>query len=185
MTPAEAALVLAQAARFDLRTVGRADAEAWADALWGLDPKRCIQAVNRHYANETDRIMPAHIRRLARTTTDLHDGTDAAMLRDLPDGQTICGDCKLVHHRHEPCAGRPGTPLITDDTRWRRAVESSKRPPRPTHADYRPLRAVAPPRETGPGRAARDEAERARQLAALEPLIETDTVTATNAQETA
>ena len=59
MQPSQAALVLAEAARFDARTVGRSDADAWAKALRGLDPQRCIDAVSRHYADSTDRIMPA------------------------------------------------------------------------------------------------------------------------------
>ncbi|MFE1412453.1 hypothetical protein ACIGFK_07390 [Streptomyces sp. NPDC085524] len=63
MTPADAAELLTLAAAFDRRTVGEADARAWAAALHAMpldDDARA--AVARHY-NETDRwITPAHVR---------------------------------------------------------------------------------------------------------------------------
>lgn len=62
ITPADAAEILTIAAAFDRRTVGEADALAWADALHDLDPHDCGQAVRDHYANSTDWLMPAHVR---------------------------------------------------------------------------------------------------------------------------
>ncbi|MEV5673485.1 hypothetical protein AB0L28_32530 [Streptomyces sp. NPDC052503] len=63
MTPADAAELLTLAAAFDRRTVGEADARAWAAALNAMpldDDARA--AVARHYA-ETDRwLTPAHVR---------------------------------------------------------------------------------------------------------------------------
>ncbi|MEU8721487.1 zinc finger domain-containing protein [Streptomyces antimycoticus] len=63
MTPADAAELLTLAAAFDRRTVGEADARAWAAALNATpfdDDAR--EAVARHYA-ETDRwLTPAHVR---------------------------------------------------------------------------------------------------------------------------
>jgi hypothetical protein len=64
MTPAEAARVLAKAAAFDQRTVGRADAMAWAEALEDVAPDDALAAVARHYRDSTDRIMPAHVNRI-------------------------------------------------------------------------------------------------------------------------
>lgn len=62
MTPADAAELLTLAAAFDRRTVGEADARAWAAALNAVpldDDARA--AVARHYA-ETDRwLTPAHV----------------------------------------------------------------------------------------------------------------------------
>ncbi|MBP0456227.1 zinc finger domain-containing protein [Streptomyces montanisoli] len=62
MTPADAAELLTLAAAFDRRTVGEADARAWAAALHAVpldDDARA--AVARHYA-ETDRwLTPAHV----------------------------------------------------------------------------------------------------------------------------
>ncbi|QAX92801.1 hypothetical protein SEA_AUSTINTATIOUS_40 [Streptomyces phage Austintatious] len=63
MTPADAAELLTLAAAFDRRTVGEADARAWAAALHSMpldDDARA--AVARHYG-ETDRwLTPAHVR---------------------------------------------------------------------------------------------------------------------------
>ncbi|MEU3917092.1 hypothetical protein [Streptomyces sp. NPDC029004] len=63
MTPADAAELLSLAAAFDRRTVGEADARAWAAALNAMpldDDARA--AIGRHYA-ETDRwLTPAHVR---------------------------------------------------------------------------------------------------------------------------
>lgn len=63
MTPAETARVLAKASAFDQRTVGQADVLAWHEALADLDFADAMAAVTRHYADHTERIMPAHIRR--------------------------------------------------------------------------------------------------------------------------
>lgn len=65
MTPADIARVLAKAAAFDQRTVGEADILAWYDAIGDLDPTDALEAVSRHYRESTDRLMPAHIRRIA------------------------------------------------------------------------------------------------------------------------
>jgi hypothetical protein len=99
ITPAQAAKLLALASAIDQRTVGEADAVAWADLLDGLDFDRCVEAVRRHYRESTDRLMPAHVRRLARTTGDV--GT--MRLGDHGEDGITCPDCKLVHHAHEPC----------------------------------------------------------------------------------
>ncbi|MFF5790223.1 hypothetical protein ACFY8P_35285 [Streptomyces sp. NPDC012693] len=83
MTPADAAELLVLAAAFDRRTVGEADARAWAAALHSMpldDDARA--AVARHYG-ETDRwLTPAHVRqqrakiRAERldSTTVIYDG---------------------------------------------------------------------------------------------------------------
>lgn len=62
MTPAEAAELLTIAAAFDRRTVGKADAIAWADALHGLRVEDCASAVRAHFAESTDWLMPATVR---------------------------------------------------------------------------------------------------------------------------
>jgi hypothetical protein len=66
MTPADASRLLAIAAAFDRRTVGEADAVAWADALTGLDPRECAEAVRAHFRETTDYLMPAHVRERVR-----------------------------------------------------------------------------------------------------------------------
>ena len=65
MTPNDAARVLAKAAAVDQRTVGDADVLAWYEILADLDPQDCLDAVKLHYAESTDRLMPAHVRRRA------------------------------------------------------------------------------------------------------------------------
>lgn len=123
MNRADTARLLTLAASFDARTIGDADVLAWQAALDGLDYARCQAAVVKHYRENTDRIMPAHIRRLARTTTDLTRGIASPTASVADDGSTLCGDCRLMHRSDESCAV-----LIADDTRWRRAIALFRRP---------------------------------------------------------
>jgi hypothetical protein len=63
MTPDETATVLAKAAAYDRRTVGRADVAAWHEALHDLDLADCLHAVTSHYQQPSpDWLMPGHIR---------------------------------------------------------------------------------------------------------------------------
>lgn len=78
-----AARVLAAAAAFDKRTVGEADAVAWADALHHLEPTDCIRAVGDHYARTNEYLMPHHIR--VRVREIIRERQDrAATTRGLP-----------------------------------------------------------------------------------------------------
>lgn len=65
MTPVEIAQILAKAAAFDQRTVGQADILAWHDAIGDINPGDALDAVSQHYRESTDRLMPAHVRRIA------------------------------------------------------------------------------------------------------------------------
>lgn len=67
MTPADAAEVLGVAAAFDRRTVGRADAEAWADTLADVRLEDAIQAVKNHYANSREFIYPSDVLAIVKT----------------------------------------------------------------------------------------------------------------------
>lgn len=60
----DAGRVLAVAAAYDRRTIGKADLLAWADALDDLDPTECITAIRAHYREQTAWCMPAHVRQL-------------------------------------------------------------------------------------------------------------------------
>lgn len=64
MTLGDMARVLAKAAAYDQRTIGETDVRAWHDAIGDLDFADAHTAVTRHYRNHTERIMPAHIRRM-------------------------------------------------------------------------------------------------------------------------
>lgn len=83
VTPGDAARLLALAAAYDRRTIGEADAVAWADVLADLDVADCAQAIREHYTISTDWIMPAHVRRIVRRlraeriTRDPEDVPDA------------------------------------------------------------------------------------------------------------
>ncbi|MCA6093470.1 hypothetical protein LE181_15040 [Streptomyces sp. SCA3-4] len=63
MTPADAAELLALAAAFDRRTIGEADAHAWARALRGIPLDHDTRnAVAEHYAHTEQWITPARVR---------------------------------------------------------------------------------------------------------------------------
>lgn len=62
MSPGDAARLLSLAACFDQRTIGPEDAIAWADALEGLDPAECAEAIRFHFRESDGRLMPSHIR---------------------------------------------------------------------------------------------------------------------------
>lgn len=84
MTPGDAARVLGACALYDNRTVGAADAAAWFQVIGDLDAKDAIEAVTRHYAESTDRIMPAHIRRGVKAIQDERRPPEIAPARGLP-----------------------------------------------------------------------------------------------------
>lgn len=66
MNLAEAADVLAMAAAFDSRTVGKADILAWHAVIGHLDAAEARDAVVAHYTDTRDRIMPVDV--LSRVT---------------------------------------------------------------------------------------------------------------------
>ena len=92
MKPSEAAMVLGTAVLYDRRTVGQADAEAWAAALGDLPLEDCKQAVIRHYSSSADWLMPAHVKdgvRKIRAQRRADYGPlplPPARIRDLDDG---------------------------------------------------------------------------------------------------
>lgn len=58
--------LLAYAAAFDKRTVGRSDVLAWHDAIGDLDYEPAKLAVRNWYRENDGWVMPAHIRRAVR-----------------------------------------------------------------------------------------------------------------------
>lgn len=75
MNRSETALMLAQMQAYDQRTVGESDVIAWHALLSDAPFEDCQEAIRRHYAEQTDRIMPAHVRRLVR---DMHTEREMA-----------------------------------------------------------------------------------------------------------
>lgn len=80
MNRAECAQLLTVIASYDRRTLGEADVISWQGAIGDLSFDECRDAVVKHYAQQTDWLMPAHVRRLALAARQ-----DAAM-RSLPQG---------------------------------------------------------------------------------------------------
>lgn len=62
MTDEEVIDLLTTAATFDRRTVGDADVIAWRAAVGDLDFPDAQMAVIQHYTDNTDWLMPAHVR---------------------------------------------------------------------------------------------------------------------------
>jgi hypothetical protein len=65
MTRAQVALLLGLAATRDQRNVGETDVMAWHEDIGDLDFEDARAAVSQHFRESTDRIMPAHVRRIA------------------------------------------------------------------------------------------------------------------------
>ncbi|BAL85486.1 hypothetical protein AMIS_2660 [Actinoplanes missouriensis 431] len=85
MTRSEIALLLGAIAGRDQRTIGDADVLAWHEDLGDLDFADARAAVSRHFRESTDRIMPAHIRRLTRIIRD--ERRASTTVRALPPGK--------------------------------------------------------------------------------------------------
>lgn len=62
----ETARLLTMIAAFNNRTIGEADVIAWQSVLPDVPLEDAEEAVRRHYAENTEWLMPAHVRRLVR-----------------------------------------------------------------------------------------------------------------------
>ena len=86
MNPEDITKVLATCSLYDYR-FGRPSFEVaalWHRALHDLDLDDAIQAVVRHYAKSTDRIMPAHIRQEVREIRNDRRRNQPSPARALP-----------------------------------------------------------------------------------------------------
>jgi hypothetical protein len=61
MKPSEAAMLLTKIAFFDRRTVGEADARAWAEALDGIGLDDAMAVATQHFQTSSEWLMPIHI----------------------------------------------------------------------------------------------------------------------------
>lgn len=66
MNLSETADLLTAMAAFDRRTIGDGDVIAWQAILFDASFEDCLEAVKDHYAEHTEWMMPAHVRRLVR-----------------------------------------------------------------------------------------------------------------------
>lgn len=62
----ETAEVLTKIAAYDRRKLGEADVRAWHAVINDVEKADAMAAVERWYAEETDWMMPAHLRRIVR-----------------------------------------------------------------------------------------------------------------------
>jgi hypothetical protein len=62
----ETADLLTAMSAFDRRTIGDGDVIAWQAVLSDASFGDCLEAVKRYYAEHTEWMMPAHVRRLVR-----------------------------------------------------------------------------------------------------------------------
>lgn len=139
----------------DRRTIGPEDVAYWHAMLAPIPLPKAIEALVLIQRRESDKwIRPGHIWQLCSTKTDgEHTGMPA-----VPDCEhgNFCGRCKLVHWPDEPCSVLEVRELASPAMRML--------PAGPTSDPESP--------QVDPERAHALEAERARQLAALAPLVE-------------
>lgn len=93
MEPKEASVMLAKVTAYDRRTVGKADAIAWAEAMTkaNVAMNDALQAVTDHFSESTDWLMPAHVIRrvVAIRKTRMAAAGEPPFPPDLTVGQEI------------------------------------------------------------------------------------------------
>jgi hypothetical protein len=85
MNTKEAGLLLVKIQAFDRRTVGRADMEAWAEAMTEGGEIRlpdALEAVSKHFAASNDWLMPNHVIQLVKRIRKAR--FEHAPLMDIP-----------------------------------------------------------------------------------------------------
>lgn len=73
MNLSETARLLSAMSAYDRRTVGDGDVIAWQAVLPDAAFEDCLEAVKQHYAEQTDWMMPAHVRRAVRDMVSQRD----------------------------------------------------------------------------------------------------------------
>lgn len=84
MTRSEVAILLGLAAARDYRKIGETDVLAWHEDIGDLDFADAREAVSRHYRESTDRLMPAHVRRIVRDIRAERRKAEPHPVRSLP-----------------------------------------------------------------------------------------------------
>lgn len=158
MTPADTARVLAKAAAFDQRTVGAADVASWHEVLHDLDVADALAAVTTHFRETTDRLMPAHIRRIALSLASQRAGAER---RAHLDAQRAVESTETVDRTPEVAelvdqlARRMGTgdPTVLRRREWverernRQRTERAAAQPNPHFRGYPPAGGIPIPGE--------------------------------------
>jgi hypothetical protein len=164
------------------RRLGEADLVIWHETLAPLDFKRCVAAVVKIVRNDPDAfIKPGHVWQLAKTTTD---GDDARAHEPLmiEGGLIECPKCHTFHRPDEPHEGEEGSPLIRRGDVAKVLPDLFRQMPALTasdvaaHGGHEPVAGTASPPEPTEEERAAEQAERERQLAELQRLLDAETM---------
>lgn len=99
MKPSEATAILSKIAAYDRRTVGEADAIAWAEALDGqVTIQDAMTAVRDHFRESNDWLMPKHV--IDRARKIRVERIRAAGLPDYPAGLSQSDERKWLRQFH-------------------------------------------------------------------------------------
>lgn len=131
MNESDAAVVLSLCATFDRRTVGRADATAWARVLEDVSVEDACAAVDDWYSTRRDWIMPADVIAGAKRIRDRRIG---AQRRAALDAEIAAENPGEIANRERPLlalmSGSPVKPVPRPDWSQRhgKAPVTSKPP---------------------------------------------------------
>jgi len=138
MTPADTARVLAKAAAFDQRTIGRSDIAAWHEALCDIATSDALDAVTVHYRATRERIFPADVRRIAvAKRNERHERAAIAP----PSG--VATEDRSAEVKQLIASVVAALPTTESDRRVARAVARARAErgrPKPEHARTKPKR---------------------------------------------
>lgn len=115
MKPSEAAMILTKISAYDRRTIGDADAEAWAEALDGqVTIKDALTAIRDHFRESSDWLMPNMVIERARKIRRLR--VREIGQPDVPSGLTAAQEREWVRVFWETIHEIP-QPTMQDGTR--------------------------------------------------------------------
>lgn len=146
-----AARILARAAAYDRRTIGAADVRAWHDALADLDEAACHLAVIAHYRDQTDWLMPAHIRRHveAEARVEAERRHSAELRRMLDSAEASIGEDRPQAVKDLLAEVRRRLPAVPSAVAFRRPewrdADRARRPDRVGDADLPNPHFAGPP----------------------------------------
>lgn len=146
MNVTQTASVLEKCAAFDQRTVGEGDLAAWHEIIGYLDLADCLAAVTAHYREQTQRAMPADIRKLA---IGIRDRRKEGQHLALPAGPTVRDRSPQVTALVEQVVSELPNTTVHDRARERARRERGRPDPALT-ARRRPENRAKPPKDYPP-----------------------------------
>lgn len=161
MTPADTGKVLMKVAAYDQRTVGATDIAAWHEVIGGLDLGDCLNAVTVHYREQSTRVMPADVRKLALGIRDARQARErqderrlaieagpttrdrsaevTALVRSVADALPKPDGHARALDRARKERGRPSPELRQAKTKQQKTAKKPKDYPKPTSDDVAAL----------------------------------------------